>query len=144
MDHIVYCESKAKELDKLLSGEKTMILRGAAGRKLPHGRVTEGDTLYLLENDGEGIIRARAEVARVWNSEKLTPESSKRVLEENVKGLRLTSEQEKRWNGKRYLCLVEVGKVTPVEPFTYERSASMDDWIMVEDIRNLRKGLVRK
>ena len=121
MDHIVYLDSTAKELEKLLSGEKTMILRGAAGRKLPHGRVTEGDAFYLMENDGEGVIRARAEVATVWNSEKLTPEASKRTLEENVKGLRLTPEQEKRWNGKRYLCLVAVGKVTPVKPFTYER-----------------------
>lgn len=143
MDHIVYCDSKAKELEKLLRGVKTMILRGAAGRKLPHGRVTEGDVLYLLENDGEGIIRARAEVAGVWNSEKLTPEASKRIIEENASRLRLTAEQEKRWNGKRYLCLVEVGKVTPVEPFTYERTASMDDWIMVDDIRSLRKELVK-
>jgi hypothetical protein len=119
-----------------------MILRGAAGRKLPHGRVTEEDVRYLLENDGDGVIRARAEVARVWDYEKRTSEASKRVLEDNASGLRLTPEQEKRWNGKRYLCLVEVGKVTPVEPFTYERTTSMGDWIMMDDIRSLRKELV--
>lgn len=144
MDHIVYCDSKSKELERLLDGKKTMIIRGAAGRKLPYGRVAEGETLYLLENNGEGLIRASAEVARVWNSDRLTPEASKRVLEENMKGLQLTPEQAERWKGKRYLCLIEVRKVSPVSPFTYERSAGMDDWIMVEDIGQLRKEVVEK
>ena len=38
MDHVVYLDAKEKELDKLLSGEKSMIIRGAAGRKLPQDR----------------------------------------------------------------------------------------------------------
>ena len=45
MDHIVYLDTKAQELEKLLAGEKSMIVRGATGRKLPHGRVHPGDTL---------------------------------------------------------------------------------------------------
>lgn len=39
MDHVVYLDAKEKELNKLLSGQKTMIIRGAAGRKMPYGRV---------------------------------------------------------------------------------------------------------
>ena len=35
MEHLAYCDTKAKVLDKLLKGTKTMIIRGAAGRKLP-------------------------------------------------------------------------------------------------------------
>jgi len=45
MDHIVYLDAKAKEFEKLSEGSKTMIIRGAAGRKLPHGRVSQGDIL---------------------------------------------------------------------------------------------------
>lgn len=37
MDHIVYLNRKAKELENLKSGTKTMIIRGAMGRKLPYG-----------------------------------------------------------------------------------------------------------
>ncbi len=33
MDHVVYLDAKADELRKLINGEKTMIIRGAAGRK---------------------------------------------------------------------------------------------------------------
>lgn len=35
MDHVVYLDSTAKELELLLSGKKTMIIRGATGRKIP-------------------------------------------------------------------------------------------------------------
>ena len=48
MDHVVYVDAKANELEQLLAGSKRMIVRGAAGRKLPHGRVHAGDTLYLI------------------------------------------------------------------------------------------------
>ena len=33
MVHLVYCDDKSKELNKILDGSKTMIIRGAAGRK---------------------------------------------------------------------------------------------------------------
>ena len=39
MDHVVYLDAKANELDRLLDGSKAMIIRGATGRKLPYGRV---------------------------------------------------------------------------------------------------------
>ena len=50
MIHLVYCDDKEKVLEKILSGEKTMIVRGAAGRKIPHSRVFEGETLYFIKN----------------------------------------------------------------------------------------------
>ena len=58
MEHVVYVDSKAKELKKILDGSKTMIIRGAAGRKLPYGRVFKGDVLYFIENNADGKIRA--------------------------------------------------------------------------------------
>jgi hypothetical protein len=47
MDHVVYVDAKAKELEELIAGTKTMIIRGATGRKLPYGRVNMGDILYF-------------------------------------------------------------------------------------------------
>jgi len=43
MDNVVYLDYKAKELENLRSGQKTMIIRGAMGRKLPYGRVEKFD-----------------------------------------------------------------------------------------------------
>ena len=49
MVHVVYCDDKEKVLQKILNGVKTMVVRGAAGRKIPHSRVFEGETLYFME-----------------------------------------------------------------------------------------------
>ena len=54
MVHLVYCDNAGKRgekvLDKILAGTKSMVVRGAAGRKLPHSRVFEGERLYCLYN----------------------------------------------------------------------------------------------
>lgn len=33
MVHLVYCDDKSKELNKIIDGSKTMIIRGAAEEK---------------------------------------------------------------------------------------------------------------
>ena len=139
MDHIVYCDKKAKELSRLLSGEQTMVIRGAAGRKLPHGRVAIGDNVYLIENDGSGIIRAKGIVSSAFHSDKLSLEESEKVIEENMDKLKLTEDQKKRWIGKRYLCLIGLKEIHEIEPFSYVREKNMDDWIIVESIDDIRK-----
>lgn len=140
MDHVVYLEAAAKELGGLTSGTKTMIIRGATGRKMPYGRVNIGDTLYFLNNDAEGLIRARAMVKSVLNSDALTSEESTNLVESYQAQLQLTDKQLKRWSGKRYLVLIEVTQVTLVEPFRVDKSAygNMDDWLPVGDIESVR------
>lgn len=141
MDHIVYVDAKARELEKLLSGEKTMIVRGAAGRKLPYGRVEPGDCLFFIVNNGEGTVRASAAVSNVFNSEKLTEEQSAALLRNSQSKLNLTPEQVKRWSGKRYLVLIEVTQVRAIDPFAVDRSeyGNMDDWLLVNNIESVRK-----
>jgi len=138
MDHIVYCDKKAKELSRLLSGAQTMVIRGADGRKLPHGRVAINDTVYLLENDGSGIIRAKGIVSSAFHSDKLSLEECEKVIEENMDKLKLTETQKKRWIGKRYLCLIGLKDIHEIEPFSYAREKNMDDWIIVECIDDIR------
>jgi hypothetical protein len=140
MDHVVYVDAKAGELSKILSGEKTMILRGAAGRKMPYGRVFAGDILYLIENDGSGLVKAAASVVSVMNSEKMTSEESVALVEEHHNQLHLTSAQHKRWAGKRYLVLIEIVDVEVIEPFGVDKSeyGNMDDWLPVGEIESVK------
>lgn len=142
MDHVVYLDAKEKELDKLLSGEKTMIIRGAAGRKLPYGRVEASDVLWFIENKGDGLIRGRATVRSVFNSERLTEQESEKAIMDRQAQLRLTPNQLKRWAGKRYLVFIEVEKVQPLKPFAIDRSeyGNMDDWLPVGDINSVMGG----
>ena len=140
MDHVVYLDAKAKELENLLDGSKTMIIRGAAGRKLPYGRVDDGDVLYFILNNGEGKIRASATVKNVLNTEKMTKEESTALVDKNQDALQLTPKQYKRWAGKRYLVLIEVEDVTVLEPFPIDRTSygNMDDWLPVGEIESVR------
>lgn len=140
MDHVVYVDAKSKELEKLIDGNKTMIIRGAAGRKLPYGRVNAEDILYFINNNGEGKIKASAIVKEVYNSEKMSKDESIALVEKNQSKLQLTDKQFKRWAGKRYIVLVEVENIQKVNPFEIDKSdfGNMDDWLPVEDISRIR------
>lgn len=140
MDHIVYLDATAKELDLLLSGKKIMIIRGATGRKMPYGRVNQDDILYFINNNAEGLILAKARVKSVFNSDKLTEAESVRLVEKHQDKLQLSKKQQARWGGKRYLVLIEVSNVKKVEPFQIDKSdyANMDDWLPIEQIEKVQ------
>lgn len=140
MDHVVYVDSKAKELSQILAGEKTMIIRGAAGRKMPYGRVNPDDVLYLIPNDGSGQVQARVRVVSVLNSEKMTREESNALVAANQDKLVLTSAQTKRWAGKRYLVLIEIEAAKVVESFRVDKGefSNMDDWLPVGEIDQVK------
>ena len=136
MDHVVYLDTQAKELENLLSGSKTMIIRGATGRKLPHGRGDAGDMLYFINNNAEGEVRARAKVKSAFHSEKMTEDESRALVKKNQPKLSLTEKQIKRWAGKRYIVLIEVADVKEISPFAIDKSkyGNMDDCPPVEKI----------
>ncbi len=140
MDHVIYLDANAKELDLLLSTKKTMIIRGATGRKMPYGRVNQGDILYFINNNAEGIILAKANVKSVFNSDKMTESESAQLINNHQEKLQLTKKQYERWAGKRYLVLIEISGVEKVEPFRIDKSnyGNMDDWLPVEEIGKVR------
>lgn len=141
MDHVVYLDAKAKELEKLIEGSKTMIIRGATGRKLPYGRVNQGDVLYFINNNAEGVVKARAIVQSVLNSEKMSPEESIDLVNQHQDKLNLSENQFKKWAGKRYLVLIEVKNLEVITSFAIDKSnySNMDDWLPVEKIDSVRK-----
>ncbi len=140
MDHIVYLDYKAKELESLKSGKKTMIIRGAMGRKMPYGRVNKSDILYFIENKGDGLVKAKTVVKDVFNSAQLLPEESLQIIENNKENLMLDAGLMKRFGGKRYLVLITVENFQEIENFKIDRSeyGNMDDWLPVEDIERVK------
>ena len=141
MDHVVYLDAKAKELDLLGEGEKSMIIRGATGRKLPYGRVNTGDVLYFINNNAEGVVRAKASVTSFFNSEKMTPEESTKLVKSNQGKLQLSPQQFKKWAGKRYIVLIEIGQFEEIASFEIDKSdyGNMDDWLPVEEIGKVKQ-----
>ncbi|MGN1182248.1 MAG: hypothetical protein ACI4SR_04505 [Faecalibacillus sp.] len=138
MVHLVYCDNQSKELTKILDGRKTMIIRGAAGRKIPHSRVFKEDVLYFMEK-GTKKITAKAIVSDVQNFVKLSDEEITKTIEDHNNQLQLTDKQKERWH-KKCLCLVEFTHVESIEPLDFDHQGNMDDWLIIEKIEDVVVG----
>jgi hypothetical protein len=133
MDHVVYLDAGTKELENLINGNKSMIIRGAAGRKIPHGRVNNGDVLYFINNNGEGKVKAKGVVTYVLHSEKLSVEESFETIIRYQDKLQLPDKQFEKLAGKRFLTLIGLIDIEEVNPFRIDKSnfTTMDDWLPV-------------
>lgn len=142
MVHLVYCDNAGKNgekvLDKIMAGTKTMIVRGAAGRKIPHSRVFEGERLYFMEK-GSAEVTATAIVKEVQNYVKLSDEEITKILADNQSKLNLSDKQIERWH-KKCLCLVEFENVREISPLAFEHQGNMDDWLILEKIEDVIAG----
>lgn len=143
MVHLVYCDNAGKKgehvLDKILAGKKTMVIRSAAGRKIPHSRVFEGETLYFMEK-GTTDISAKAVVSQVQNYVKLSEDEINQVFLDNEIKLSLTDKQKIRWH-KKCICLIEFVQVEQIEPaLQFEKQSNMDDWLIIDKIEDVLVG----
>ena len=136
MDHIVYLDAKSNEIDNLVKGNKSMIIRGASGIKVPYGMVKEGDILYFINNNGEEKIKARGEVISVYDSEKLSVEESFEIIIRNQDKLQLPDKIFEKIAGKQYLVLVGLDNVQEINPFRIDKGnkSKVDDWLPVGKI----------
>ena len=138
MVHLVYCDNKEKVLEKILDGSKTMVVRGAAGRKIPHSRVFDDEILYFMKK-GSKKISAKARVKNVQNFLKLTDQEIKETLEKNQDKLMLSEKQKERWH-KKCLCLIEFDTLEEITPLDFDHQGNMDDWLIIEKIEDVVVG----
>lgn len=138
-EHLVYLNKEGKELEKMLQCEKTMIIRGAAGKKSPlGGRAKAGDIAYFVETGGDLTITHKGTISKVVESAKMTIEESIEFINKYEKELNLSKKQYDRWAGKRYLAVYEISDLEKIEPFKYNREKNMDDWIITDDINKIK------
>lgn len=138
MVHLVYCDNKENVLEKILDGSKTMIIRAAAARKIPHSRVFEGEKLYFMKK-GTGKISTTATVKSVQNFVKLSEDEIVKVLKDNEEFLNLTEKQKERWH-KKCMCLVQFENVSEITPLDFNHQNNMDDWLIIEKIEDVAVG----
>ena len=144
MDHLVCVDAEAKELERLLAGHKTIIIRGSDEKTTPYGKVSEGDTLYFITTKREGVVRAKASVKSVLNSQKLDEKESMEMINRHMMELMLTEKQLDRYYGKPYLVLVRISSVTRLQPCMIKFSIidKMTDWLVIEDIDKIRRQIL--
>lgn len=137
--HLVYLNNKAKELEKLVNKEKTMIIRGAAGKKCPlGGRAKVNDDIYFVQTGGDMTVTHKGIISKVIESEKMTPEESIDFIKKYEKELNLSKDQYTRWAGKKFLAVYEISNLEEIEHFQYNRQNNMDDWIITDDINKIK------
>jgi hypothetical protein len=138
MVHVAYCDDKEKELEKILSGSKTMIVRGASGRKIPHSRVFKDELVYFMEK-GSQQITVKARIIDVQNYVKLTENEIADVLTRNQDKLQLSVKQRQRWH-KKCLCLIEFADLQGITPLPFDHQGNMDDWLIIEKVEDVVVG----
>gem|GEM_PF-320240 len=131
--------NEGKELEELINGEKSMIIRGSAGKKSPlGGRAKENDILYFVEKGGNMEITHRGLLTKVIEKYKMTPEESTEFIEGFGQELNLSEKQKTRWYGKKCIGLYEVSHLEKIEPFYYDREKNMDDWIITDNLEDIQ------
>jgi len=134
MVHIVYVREGSKELRQLISGKRTMIVRGDSVVDAAHRRVRTGDTLHFAVTS-DHTTRLRATVSKVQHSHALKKKEALSLLEAHQPWTRLTETELVRWADCRYLSLMtldDVGQIPP-RPVSRGEGRQEGDWLLVED-----------
>jgi hypothetical protein len=130
MDHIVCLDTGSMELENLLTGTKSMILRGNDHSGNLYRNVTEGDCVWFINDRDTGDIKAKAVVSAVYITEKLSVEESYKLIIRNQDKLQLQDNQFYAVAGKPYLALISLINIDLVEPFRPNNPeiGKIDDW----------------
>jgi len=107
MNHLVFLDAHAGELEKILSGVKYMVVKDIDPEHLNAHTIKPGDSLYFLRNNDECDLQVKATVVRVLFFTKKLNEDLSHYLKELQPKLQLTEEQYNYWSAKKQIQLVE-------------------------------------
>jgi hypothetical protein len=131
MNYLVFLDANAGELEKILSGVKTMVVKKCNPEKLTAHPVRPGDDLYFLRNNEECELRIKARVKNVIVVSDILEEELSNYLKEMQPRLQLTEEQYNYWSAKKQVLLVEfepAQKTSPIQ-IALEVVNDRSDWI---------------
>jgi len=134
MNHLVFLDARAGELEKILSGVKTMLVKEFDPTQTTAHPINPGDRLYFLRDRDDCAVRVQATVVRVLFITNLDQDLS-HTLKAMQPRLQLTEAQYKHWAAQQQARLVEFGAahkigVVRVAP---AKTAGRSGWIAFED-----------
>jgi len=107
MNYLVPLDTGAGELEKILSGTKSMLVKAFDPAQPAEQPVRPGDSLYFLREKDEGAVRVKATVVRVLPTKECSNEDLSQLLKELQPRLQLTEEQYNYWSARQRMLLVE-------------------------------------
>jgi hypothetical protein len=135
MNHLVYLDARAGELEKILSGVKTMLVREFDSAQSSTYPVKPGDSLYFLKDHDDCAVRVKATAVRILHISKHGEENLTHALKEMQPRLHLTEDQYNYWAAKQQVLLVEFGSACKIKPFQVASHTLQDrsGWISFEE-----------
>ena len=136
MNHLVFLDAQAGELEKILSGVKTMVVKEFYPSQPAVQTVSPGDSLYFLRDKDDCTLRVKATVVRVLFITNRLNEDLSQALKEMQPRLQLTEDQYNHWCVKGQVLLVEfdaahkIGMIHITPDMIPDRS----DWIPFEAV----------
>ncbi len=116
MNHLVFLDARAGELEKILSGVKTMLMKECGPLQTRTNPVNPGDSLYFLRDHEDCVVRVKATVVRVLFVSNHEADLA-HALKEMQPRLHLTENQFNDWTAKQQVLLVEFGSAHKIDPF---------------------------
>ncbi|HSR33536.1 MAG TPA: hypothetical protein VLY63_23460 [Anaerolineae bacterium] len=109
MNHLVILDKRAGELEKILSGLKTMLIKEFDPAQTTAHLVSPGDSLYFLRDKDDCAVRVKATVTRVLFLASNSDQDLSHTLKEMQPRLQLTEDQYNDWSARGQVLLVEFG-----------------------------------
>ena len=134
MNYLVYLNAQAGELEKILSGLKSMLVKEFDPAQTTAQPVKPGDSLYFLRDKDDCALQVKATVISVLFFTKKSGEDLPQLLKEMQPRLQLTEAQYNHWSAKKQVLLVEfestqkIGAIRLAAPEVTDQS----DWIAFE------------
>jgi hypothetical protein len=134
MNYLVFLDPGAGELEKILSGVKTMLVKEFDPSQTTANSIQPGDCLYFLRNQDDCILRVKATIVRVLFITNRLNEDLSHTLKEMQPRLQLTEDQYNYWSAKQQVRLVEFGAAHKIGVIHVAPEKIMDrsDWIPFE------------
>jgi hypothetical protein len=131
VNHLVFLDTRAGELERILSGVKTMLIKEFDPAQTTARPVRPGDSLYFLRDNGECAVRVKATVTRALFFTNRVGQDLSHTLKELQPRLQLTEDQYNYWSARDQVLLVEFGsahKIGAIEVAPHE-IADRSDWM---------------
>lgn len=131
MNYLVFLDAKAGELEKILSGLKSMVVKEFDPARPADQLTSPGDRLYFLRDTDECALRVQATVVRVLPLTHHTDEERCQILKEMQPRLQFNEDQYNTWVTKKQILLVEFASAQKmgVVHIAADRIADRSDWI---------------
>lgn len=136
MNHLVVLDAQVSELEKILSGVKTMLVKEFDPSFALAHPVNPGDSLYFLRSRNESTLRVKANVTRVLPVTTNMDEGIALSLKEMQSKLQLTENQFNTWSRMKQVLLVEftAAQKIPATVVAPEKLKEPSHWIAFEEL----------